>query len=289
MVRDRRAERPKTCQYAVPLKISMQQFVADEQAIKRFYDEQAKSQPQRVAVLGVANAVSAAARVHAEWRSFTSLVPLNGSMVILELGCGGGRWCELLAAVTKRVVGVDLSSEAIRLAESSRERAGLKNIEYHNSSIGEFEPDGAYDVVYLSGVALYVSDQALEACIRKFVPHLSRDAVFVVRDSLSNRSHELLHPEGYSARYRTKKEVVNVFTTLGFELRDDCSAFPAWCVNKWLNGRLFGFMVGLLPAKVQKYVGELLVDMLPSPPVTPHWRTTHTEYTHEFLVFQRHR
>src|SRR3990172_10627753 len=58
------------------------------------------------------------------------LEKLPKRLKILEIGCGVGRWCRLLAKAGLDVTGVDISDEMIEVAKSFARQEKLKNIKF---------------------------------------------------------------------------------------------------------------------------------------------------------------
>lgn len=93
---------------------------------------------------------------------------------VLDLGCGPGRYAELLASVGCRVNGVDLSARSIAYARERAKERGL-DIEYRVQDFHTLEDVAAFDVVLqvfgeLSTFADDVRDRLLTAVRRALVP-----------------------------------------------------------------------------------------------------------------------
>lgn len=96
---------------------------------------------------------------------------------ILEIGCASGhhliplamRWPE------SRLVGIDLSEAAIRMAGVLAEAAGVENLAFHAADLRDFEDDGElYDFIIAHGFFSWVPDEVKAAllafCRRKLAP-----------------------------------------------------------------------------------------------------------------------
>lgn len=93
---------------------------------------------------------------------------------VLDLGCGPGRYAELLASVGCDVTGVDLSTRSIAHARARAAERGLQ-IEYRVQDFRTIEDVAAYDVVLqvygeLSTFADDVRDRLLATLRRALVP-----------------------------------------------------------------------------------------------------------------------
>ena len=121
---------------------------------------------------------------------------IPGDARIIEVGCGTGQMSLYLARADRLVIGADLTRASLELAAAAARRFGVERVRFvetdlHNPGI----KDGAFDVVYSSGVLHHTRDpQAAFAHIARFarpggmiilglynsiarVPHLLRRAV----------------------------------------------------------------------------------------------------------------
>jgi len=256
--------------------------------VRAFYDDQVLLHPDNPAILGVEAGLPADCRDFFEWQEFNCLVSLHKDMHILELGCGGGRWCEHLAAVVERVIGVDLSPNAIALAQRNAAAKRLENIEYHVASIEDFQPQESYDLIYFSGVALYLDNFSLLECLAKFGARLHDSGLVVVRDSVANVSHQLCHDAGYSAQYRTVEEFEQMFSTAEFTLVGHRRAFPRECLSPLLNVWSLQSIYWLTKKlSLEKLLFRMMTQSSVQGEAAPHWLQDGYSYNHDFLLFAR--
>jgi 2-polyprenyl-6-hydroxyphenyl methylase/3-demethylubiquinone-9 3-methyltransferase len=96
-----------------------------------------------------------------------SHVPLAGKRV-LDVGCGGGILSDAMARKGAQVLGIDLATRALRVAELHALEARTPNIEYREVSVESLatEQPGAYDVVTCMEMLEHVPDPAsvVKAC-----------------------------------------------------------------------------------------------------------------------------
>ena len=100
-------------------------------------------------------------RARAERSAFARLLDqaIPGDARIVEVGCGTGQMSLYLARADRVVVGADLTLASLRLAEAARRRFELPRVRFVESDL--FRPglkDGAFDVVYCSGVLHHTPD-----------------------------------------------------------------------------------------------------------------------------------
>lgn len=114
----------------------------------------------------------AEARSHFE--KYFSLVPpasLPVDAIVMDVGCGSGRWSRILAPSVGTLHLVDASTEALGVAR--RNLADVPNCLFHEASVAALPvPDGTMDLVYSLGVLHHVPDTAaaIRECARKLKP-----------------------------------------------------------------------------------------------------------------------
>jgi 2-polyprenyl-6-hydroxyphenyl methylase/3-demethylubiquinone-9 3-methyltransferase len=96
-----------------------------------------------------------------------SHVPLAGKRV-LDVGCGGGILADAMARKGAEVLGIDLATKALRVAELHALEARTPNVQYREVSVESLaiEQPGAYDVVTCMEMLEHVPDPAsvVKAC-----------------------------------------------------------------------------------------------------------------------------
>jgi SAM-dependent methyltransferase len=174
----------------------------ERERVREFYESQAQENPRHAAVLGEPNDFAAAYREHQELAVFREIVPLQSSTRFIEFGSGGGRWLEAVAATVRECAGVEFSN---RCVEISRQRlADFDNVSIHRSDIQDFDLESEFDVLYYAGVLLYLTDQELDRCLSKHLPHLTSDGYVLIRDSVSlTKTHPYPRKQGYQTIYRS--------------------------------------------------------------------------------------
>jgi len=106
--------------------------------------------------------------------------------VILDIGCGCGAVTFDLAQKAKKVIGIDLSEENIKIA---KEKFCTPNIEYMVGDATQYLPGQEFDVIVLSNVLEHIEDRVeflrkIKKLARKFlirVPMITRDWLSVYK------------------------------------------------------------------------------------------------------------
>jgi len=95
------------------------------------------------------------------------LAPLKGRKV-LDIGCGGGILADSMARKGADVLGIDLSTKALRVAQLHALEAGTPNVKYREIAAEDLasEQPGAYDVVTCMEMLEHVPrpESVVQAC-----------------------------------------------------------------------------------------------------------------------------
>ena len=143
---------------------------------------------------------------------------LNKDKVVLDLGCGMGRWADTISSICGAYYGVDFSAEMIELAKQ-KNREG--NCHFYNMSVADAVVSQEinsrkYDVVIVTGVSMYINDEELMKCYRGLGNIVNNGALFYFEESVGkNERLTLSHIWSenlnayYGAIYRTRDEYMS--------------------------------------------------------------------------------
>jgi 2-polyprenyl-6-hydroxyphenyl methylase/3-demethylubiquinone-9 3-methyltransferase len=102
-----------------------------------------------------------------------SLCPLHG-LAALDVGCGGGILADAMARRGAQVLGIDLATKALRVAQLHALEAQTPNVDYREISAEALaaENPGAYDIVTCMEMLEHVPDPAsiVRACMQLVKP-----------------------------------------------------------------------------------------------------------------------
>lgn len=122
------------------------------------------------------------------WRYIEPLLPSSEGTLILEAGCGTGRWVMRLAPMGYRMVLSDLSPEMIRHARENVMRNGISDyvVDYQALDICDMHTlsEGRFDLILALGVPLTLCSDAEKAA--KEMDRVTKPGGHVICDA-SNR------------------------------------------------------------------------------------------------------
>ena len=140
---------------------------------------------------------------------------LNQDKVILDIGCGIGRWAEAVADQCKEYYGVDFSSEMIAVAKQNIKK---ENCHFYTMSVVDAVSnpkitDRKYDIVIDVGVSMYINEEELVECYQGLKKLADRDTLFYFEESVGKKERITLNHiwsdnlnAYYGAIYRTREE-----------------------------------------------------------------------------------
>lgn len=140
---------------------------------------------------------------------------LTKEKVILDIGCGIGRWAEAVVGQCKEYYGVDFSSEMIAVA---KENIKKENCHFYTMSLADALSDPKitarkYDLVLMAGVSMYINEDELKESYRLLRNLVNKDSLFYFEESVGKKERLTLNhiwsedlKDYYGAIYRTREE-----------------------------------------------------------------------------------
>ncbi|CUU53584.1 Methyltransferase domain-containing protein [Parafrankia irregularis] len=87
------------------------------------------------------------------------LEPLHPDMIILDVACGAGHVAELVAPRVRQVVGLDVTTELLRIAATRLRDAGVANVLFQEGDAARLPfLDASFDVVYCQAALHHFPD-----------------------------------------------------------------------------------------------------------------------------------
>lgn len=176
----------------------------------------------------------------AEKSAILPLLKVDSADRVLDLGCGAGRWAQVIAPFVSHYLGIDFSEPLLEAA-----RARVQKAEFQTMNIAVFEPgklavQPPFTLVICSGILAYINDSDVKALFRHVSRITAEQSRLYIREPVAkdrrltlNRywSEEL--QAYYSAVYRTSEDYIDFFKELnGFRLHRDSTPFPPHLQNR---------------------------------------------------------
>jgi cyclopropane fatty-acyl-phospholipid synthase-like methyltransferase len=118
-------------------------------------------------------------------RELGSLRRLSGQQQlgrVLSVGCGAGELELMLAGMAEHVTALDLSPEAIAIAQRLAEKAGISNIEFRCLSFNRLEWDQQFDAVLCIAFLHHVPEVDLPEFLQTAHQHITPSGFFYSQD-----------------------------------------------------------------------------------------------------------
>ena len=101
---------------------------------------------------------------------------------VLSLGCGDGHFELLLAPFAEKIIGLDISPEAIESARKSANDLGIKNVEFHLQPIEKIYEEEKFDVIVCLAFLHHVLPSDIAPLMHSIFAHLVEGGMFYSQD-----------------------------------------------------------------------------------------------------------
>jgi 2-polyprenyl-3-methyl-5-hydroxy-6-metoxy-1,4-benzoquinol methylase len=106
-------------------------------------------------------------------------IPEDKKLSVLDLGCGNGRWANVLKDRLVNYVGVDFSNTFI---DQANERFNDTNISFHCMSAQEYIQDEKFDIIFIVGLMTYLNDVEIVRMVSNLNKMLETGGKLIVRN-----------------------------------------------------------------------------------------------------------
>lgn len=103
---------------------------------------------------------------------------LSNDKKVLDIGSATGTLCFYLASKVLSIDGIELSLNAYRQAKLNKNKLGVKNVNFINSSIEEYKTDKKYDLVMCFEVLEHIENDLL--VLQKINKMMKENSTFVI-------------------------------------------------------------------------------------------------------------
>lgn len=226
----------------------------DSKKVRRFWEGRAAVH-HKVALESVANLEQDPAnlqlKIDNETTKVFSWLPDVEGLDVLDLGAGVGQWSLRFAERgARKVVAVEYAAGLAAIGREEAVRRDAAQVEFIVSSAEDFETVSQFDLVFISGLFVYLNDEQAERLLVKLGRFVRTGGLLMLRDGtglvgrheIDDRYSEHLG-ENYSATYRTRDEYVRAMQACGLRLERDENMFPeGHPLNKYPETRLRLFL-----------------------------------------------
>lgn len=170
------------------------------------------------------------------------MLKIQSDSKILDIGCGVGRWTELVYKNVLNYLGIDFSDKLLEIART-RVKTIPGKIEFQQLAAQDIENNekliikGKFNRFILSGVLLYLNDKDLERCFNGIISLSEFNSIIYIREPLAKKNRLTLKKHysdelrtKYSAIYRTKKQykqkIENFFIKNKFKIVKEGFLYP---------------------------------------------------------------
>lgn len=209
-------------------------------SVKDFFDKRASKKTESLmTITSFQEKENLEKRQEEESKVILNNINLKGKKVI-EIGCGLGRWAEFFHDKCESYLGIDYSKNLIDLAKENYnyENCYFQEMSASNMKIEELMVDPPFDIIFITGLLIYLNDDDIPLLIQDINNIASKDKVIYIRETISRLDSRLTLKDFYSkdlevnynAIYRTESELLNFFK--GFDNISNITTNP---IHELLN------------------------------------------------------
>ena len=206
----------------------------DRQSVANFFKQRA----EKVSRLGHIQAVIyqdknpelARLRDAAEKAKLLPMLHLQGNETLLDMGCGTGRWADVVVPLCGRYIGIDFSQELIEIAVKR-----FESIEHAHfvcmpaEKVSSNSLTDRFQRILSCGLFIYLNDDELINTIRGYAQVADKSCKILLREPISSTARLTIKEhfsedmdQVYNAIYRNEVEIIsmlqNVLIREGFRL-----------------------------------------------------------------------
>jgi len=194
----------------------------------------------------------------------------------LDIGCGNGKFTEIMAEHFEHVDAIDLSQEII---SKNREKSKKDNCFYHCESLESFAKrvDTHYDFIYVGGVLMYIDELKIEESHKALDKLLNREAILVLRESVMSRKRVDNISESYIAYYRETNYYQKFLDSKLLETKENLAYRTSELKNVLMRLKL-GFLFH------EKFYQKLLILLKLKDKL---WKPNYNKLVNYYYIFRR--
>ena len=222
----------------------------DKKNIKSFFEKRAKmhddSHPLKSVIYQDKNPMLAKERDMFEKNKIKKILNISEDDVVLDVGCGIGRWADGMSNVVKKYVGIDYTTEFINIAKKKfKNDVNIHFICLDGSKLSnhEVKSHSPYSIIMILGLYPYINNEEGYNVLKQVLEVSANESLIVIREPIAVEKEMMLNnvwsndmETYYSARYRTRNWFKKMFDDLlfkaGYKLIIDEALFPDHLNNR---------------------------------------------------------
>jgi len=213
------------------MRVYKKKIALNKKDVKNFFEGRVprlKEDPLTAVLYQDSNPELAYQRNEYEKKKIIQLLKLNKKDSILDVGCGIGRWVEILYKKIESYFGIDFQADFIEYAKE--EYKNYDNVSFLVLDATKISSDTlgtrSYSKILIAGLLLYLNDKEVKKLFENLKTITKENALIYLREPIAieerlslkkNWSKEL--NQEYSALYRTKEELFSLIS--GFEIMQE--------------------------------------------------------------------
>lgn len=186
--------------------------------IREFYNQRAKNINQMGCVYTAVLLNDEEPQHALEWNEFEKNyiqpdINIDSSSIVLDVGCGIGRWAETIIPVAQYYLGVDYSNEMVKTATMRNSEYPKDKYDFMNLSFQEIIEKGQklypkkFNRLIVGGVCMYINDSDLKKCFSKLDSLLDDKCIIYFTETVALEKRLTLD-EFYSEALKTNYDVI---------------------------------------------------------------------------------
>ena len=222
----------------------------DESSVLEFFEKRAEKVdtlgPSQAVIYQDKNPKLAESRDAAEKALLQPKIKLDSQAIVLDAGCGTGRWAEVLIPACASYYGIDVSPGLIDVAKKQfedRQNAHFSVCSLDNISLQNIGAKSPFTHIVSFGVFIYLNDAAVLSALERISQVAAPQARIVMREpiAITNRLTLKEHfsedmDQYYSAIYRTEDELLAMLNSTvgaaGFTLVESGDVYDSGLNNR---------------------------------------------------------
>lgn len=213
----------------------------DYRSTLEFFEARANVSAQNVLTATMyQDAGLASRRDRAEKETVLPRLNLREGDRVLDIGCGSGRWAELIAPNVSSYLGIDFSQGLLQVAHARVPSAIFQCAPVNALRDEALKVPPPFTLFICSGILAYLNDGDVLRLFATISESATTASRIYVREPIATMQRLTLDGywseelgANYSAVYRTRAEYLDLFSALsGFHLRNEGEPFPRELQNR---------------------------------------------------------